>query len=191
MNIRDIRYTILLNAEPKDVLQLCRTDQLSNNICMNNEFQNEYMKNNNIKTNIKDFEQFKLVLFTLIEPKDVLQLCNNDQVFYNICSNNEFQNEYMKKNNLKTNIEDVEQFKLVLLTLIKTEEAIEMIESLGKYKVSFYNRDMKITFVIYKKLDKYYRSIKKELGGRNSYEIDEIHENINKFVFSLIYASLK
>lgn len=139
MNIRDIRYTILLNAEPKDVLQLCRTDQLSNNICMNNEFQNEYMKNNNIKTNIKDFEQFKLVL----------------------------------------------------LTLIKTEEAIEMLDNVGKYKVSFYNNDTKITFVIYKKRGQYYRSIEKKLDGRSSYEIDEIHENINKFVFSLIYASLK
>ncbi len=47
---------------------------------------------------------------------------------------------------------------------------------------------MKITFKIYKKRDKYYRSIKKE---RSSYEIDDIHENINKFVFSLIYTSLK
>jgi hypothetical protein len=105
--------------------------------------------------------------------------------------NNEFQNEYMKKNNIKTNIKDFEQFKLVLLTLIKTEEAIEMLDDVGKYKVSFYNNDTKITFVIYKKRGKYYRSITKKFNGGSSYEIDDIHENINKFVFSLIYASLK
>ncbi len=59
----------------------------------------------------------------------------SDQLSYNICLNNKFQNEYMKNNNINTNIKDFEQFKLVLLTLIKTEEAIEILNNVGKYKV--------------------------------------------------------
>lgn len=84
MNIRDVRFNLLLNLNPPDLLHFCMTDQLSYRICLDTHFQQLYLNNHNIDMEIdpNDF-LYNLSLFIKID-KAVLDLNDGKTLTFNI-----------------------------------------------------------------------------------------------------------
>lgn len=97
--IEDTETLILLNLDPEDLLNICMTDKLSNKICHDINFENNYFKYNNVTADkIENYEDFILTLNELSTIKKV------DQELINIDNGNTFEKIYLDENGNEVNV---------------------------------------------------------------------------------------